>query len=186
MLNYPNSDAAAALLSNTYTKILIFLRHLKRKYHISETEEEVAACSDHAAISSTRKYKAAYNILTRFDPDTIKENYPGIKSGTSFTLEKGKAMYLCVRQVPDATSLVDKDVLLFVVLHEIAHIGAYDEWQHGLKFWSTFKFLLQEAVEAGIYHPANYAELQPRYCSMTITYQPLTDDNIADLNSYAV
>jgi hypothetical protein len=160
---------------------------MKEKYHISETDEEIEREGRaHNIIAETRAHKAFTKILTKFDPDQFFENYPGIKPGTAFTIDKGVSMYMCLRQVPNKSQLVNENMLVFVLLHELAHIGTYDEWDHGAKFWSTFKFMLREAVDAGIYNLVDYAVNPDGYCGMQINYQPLLDDSVTDFDSLSV
>jgi hypothetical protein len=46
---------------------------------------------------------------------------------------------------------------------------------HEADFWATFKWLLQEAVEASVYTPIDF-KLHPRnFCGLEITYSPLDD-----------
>lgn len=187
LLDMPNQHEAHELLTKAYNKIIKYLRLMKQKYHVSETDEMIEREGiSHHNIAETRAHKAFTKILTKFDPDQFYENYPGIKPGTSFTIDKGVSMYMCLRQVPNKSELVSENTLVFVMLHELAHIGTYDEWDHGIKFWSTFKFMLQEAVESGIYELVDYSVHPSDYCSMRISYQPLLDKSITDFNSLGV
>ena len=44
---------------------------------------------------------------------------------------------------------------MFVTLHELSHI-ATKTIGHKSEFWENFKFLLQQAKEAGIHNPVDY------------------------------
>jgi hypothetical protein len=159
---------------------------MKKRYHIAETDDVIIAEGDHHdRITSTRRHVIAEQILTKFDPDEVYENHPTQRSGTSYTISKGESMYLCVRQT-ESRDLVDENTLIFVILHELAHIGTYDEYSHSPKFWSTFRFLLDEAVLAGVYERVDYAVTPSRYCGMTINYQPMDDTELIDIDEYEV
>jgi len=46
---------------------------------------------------------------------------------------------------------------------------------HKQDFWKNFKFLLEQAKEAGIYNPVDYKEDPQPYCGMDITDNPYYD-----------
>jgi hypothetical protein len=46
---------------------------------------------------------------------------------------------------------------------------------HKQEFWENFKFLLQNAKEAGIYEPIDYKKNPTQYCSMPINDNPYFD-----------
>ena len=43
---------------------------------------------------------------------------------------------------------------------------------HKQEFWDNFKFLLENAKEAGIHEPIDYSKQSKDYCGMTITDNP--------------
>ena len=63
---------------------------------------------------------------------------------------------------------------MFVVLHELAHIMTLSIG-HKTEFWDNFKFLLENAKEAGIHQPVDYSEKPQEYCGMTISDSPYYD-----------
>ncbi len=50
----------------------------------------------------------------------------------------------------DAHATNDVDAVVFIVLHELAHIGS-GSIGHTDEFWRTFQFLLQVAEKEGVY-----------------------------------
>ena len=46
---------------------------------------------------------------------------------------------------------------------------------HNDEFWTNFKFLLDIAVENGLYHPVDYKKNPQEYCGMDITDNPYYD-----------
>ena len=190
--SYDNSNEAAELLNSVNVTMIMFFRYIKNKYHIDQTDdinENVdqtnAQTSDQTNAQTSDQTNAqtdaqmiVQNILINYNPDTFYENDPRYTSETSYTVNKGDSMYVCLRQKDDPTKLMDKDTTLFVMLHEVAHIGNYNGWGHDDRYWTVFKFILQEAVAAGIYTPIDYA-LQPKnYCGLKITYQPIDDKTL--------
>src|ERR1700749_2120102 len=169
---YKNSAAAATLLSETNATMIEFMRYLKKKYHISETDDIIAAEGPaHAKIINTPNdiYNIVNHLLENYNPDVFYENYPIFTNDTTYTNNKGASMYICLRNKPNP-DLVDKNTLIFVLLHEMSHIANYRGWSHENDFWMVFKFILHEAVLAGIYSPAEYQKFPVRYCGIVVAY----------------
>ncbi len=181
---FANKDAAAELLDNTNKVLIRFLRGLKYKYHIDETDDlQVAHASEHKAIMQAPGdlYAMVNYLLDNYNPDVFYENDPRYTKDTSYTLDKGRAMYICLRNKDDPTRLVDNGTLLFTMLHEMAHIANYRGWGHGQDFWACFKWLLHEAQLAGIYTPVDYAKYPTDFCGLTINWNPLHDSAVPQL-----
>jgi len=77
--------------------------------------------------------------------------------------------------------LEDIETVFFVMLHECAHIANYNGWGHDTRFWTVFKFIIHEAVLAGVYTPIDYAKHPKEYCGISVYYQPLFDDALSNL-----
>lgn len=175
---YDNSNDAAGLLDRVHARAINLMRALKIKYHIDEPDDEAGA-HNHSEINEDRR-KIVDSLLDGYNPDVLREHIP-LGSETSFTNNKGDSMHLCLRDKNDPKRLVDEDTLMFVVLHELSHIAAYDTWGHTKRFWEVFKFILKEAVAAGIYVPTNYATFNVMYCGLNLTHNPLYDPMIDDI-----
>jgi hypothetical protein len=174
--SYENSKEAAEALSRLHDKLIVFFRHLTEKYHISETDEEIANCKNH--IYGGRKREIAYHILRDYNPDRVYENNPAVSSDTSYTINKGASLYMCVRNRKNPNKIENDDLLLFVMLHELSHIGNVRSWGHGTDFWAIFKHVLHEAEESGIYKPVQYAYNPQTFCGLEITYNPYYDNTL--------
>lgn len=96
-----------------------------------------------------------------FEPDT-----------SSYTLNKGDLMALCVRSKENPDMLHDYQTMLFVVIHELAHVASVSRG-HGAEFVETFKWLLQQAAESGMYTPVDYSKSPITYCGVRVTNNPL-------------
>ena len=200
--SYENYRDAAKLLSSIHERTMEFLRHLRKKYHVGETEDQVRQCRaripDHCVEKSDEcplvkgstwhgpaRTEDVQNmveaLLKNYNPEVFYENDPAQSNETSYTVNKGEAMYICLRKKSDPRQFENEETIFFVMLHECAHIANYNGWGHDTRFWTIFKFLLQEAVEAGVYHPIDYAKYPQPYCSIEVYYQPLYDDGLASL-----
>jgi len=175
---YDNTTDAASLLDRVHSRTIALMRVLKVKYHIDEPDDAEADHS-HTSIDPDKR-KIVDSLLNDYNPDVLTEHIP-LGNETSFTKNKGEAMRLCLRDKNDPRKLIDEDTLMFVVLHEISHIAAYDTWGHTKRFWEVFKFILREAVAAGMYTPTDYSQRKVVYCGLTLTHNPLFDPSISDI-----
>jgi hypothetical protein len=186
--DYPDHKEAAELLSNTNDDIINYLRYLKNKYLVyrRRSDDKILKWSEimdkdrldelYEPVYPSRLVGIVQRIITNYNPETIIENRPG-GGDTSYTVDKGKRMYVCLRDSKQH-KLHDKSILLFVILHEIAHIGN-SGWGHGVSdFWPTFKFIAYEAVNFGIIKPVDYARNPVVYCGLQINYSPLFDKTL--------
>ena len=60
---------------------------------------------------------------------------------------------------------------MFVAIHELSHTMT-KSIGHRSEFWSNFKFMLENAKEAGLHEPIDYSKTPKEYCSMKITDNP--------------
>jgi hypothetical protein len=111
----------------------------------------------------------------------LKENYNSNmlseaaidKRYTTYTIDK-KEMHICLRTRDEYEKLYDINLLMYVVLHELAHVCNYDEdgypiQGHGNEFKYIFKFLLLEAIKTGIYEYIDYSENPEPYCGIILS-----------------
>lgn len=178
LVKYGGSDEAARLLNKANDKVLTVAEYLKKIYRIGLTDEEIAATSP---IVDSQARRVAVAIVRNYNYEQLYENDPlNAENSTSFILNK-KVMYVCLRHKDDPSKFVDLNLLVFVMLHEISHIGNYDGWAHGADFWAVFAFVLRAAVACGAYRATNYAKDSQMYCGMKITYDPLSDPKLKKL-----
>jgi hypothetical protein len=160
--NLPDKLEAANRLAEVRSRVLRLMKHFKQ----SNTDNQIAR-----------------DILKNFDADPVRfsESTPD-SSYTSYTLNKGEKIHVCLRQKNATQDLVDVNVLTFVTLHEIGHIGTR-EIGHTPLFWNNFAWILKQAEELGIYEFQNFAEQPVPYCGISITDQPKYKETaINDLN----
>lgn len=115
-------------------------------------------------------------LVERFNPNSIMEN--SVTSGdTSYSENKGEKIVLCLRDktTPPDYPLVDFNTVMFVTLHEMAHLmtPGLDAHTHTREFWANFRRLLEDASKIGVYTPVNYSRNPVPYCGMMITDSPL-------------
>ena len=110
-------------------------------------------------------------LLENYHPDNISE---GAKSNkyTSYSVNKGEKIVFCLRSRDAEEKLVDLNVLLFVAIHELAHVMT-KSIGHTEEFWTNFKFLLEQAIEIGVYRHHDYRKHPVKYCGTDITDSPV-------------
>ena len=112
-------------------------------------------------------------FVARYQPDVFSENSMS-SSDTSYSENKGQRIVVCLRDKtkPPQFPLIDINTVMFVMLHEMAHLMT-ETIGHTPEFWGNFKRILHDAVKIGIYTPVNYSRQPTPYCGMTITDSPL-------------
>jgi hypothetical protein len=110
--------------------------------------------------------KDVKRLYENFDKRNMSESSPD--SGyTSYTVDKGKRIVLCLRQKDTENSFVDYNTLLYPCLHEAGHCALTDIG-HTPHFWEFFRMITKEAVEIGIYKKVDYAKYPAKFCGITI------------------
>ncbi len=112
-------------------------------------------------------------LVEGFNPKTISETLPTSEL-TAYSENKGEKVAFCLNKRKNGTKLIDLNTLTFVALHELSHIMTVSVG-HKQEFWQNFKFLLENAKEAGIYNPVDYKQNPQDYCGMKITDNPYYD-----------
>ena len=142
-----DSAEAADLIAKVREKLILLVNHM------------------HKTFPSNPK---VMRLKKNFNPDVLKEGIDN-PSYTSYTVNKGEEIILCLRT---DGKIVDINVLTFVCIHELSHIGN-ETVGHDEPFWEFFKELLIEAINIGVYIKYDYRKSPVKYCGMMITDSPL-------------
>lgn len=92
---------------------------------------------------------------------------------TTYTIDK-KDMHICLRTRDTNENVYDINILMYVVLHELAHLCNYNKkgsaiLGHGSEFRVIFKFLVEESIKIGGYKQVDYAIKPQEYCGIMIS-----------------
>jgi hypothetical protein len=113
-------------------------------------------------------------LVNGFNPKRVMEILP-TSEFTAYSENKGEKIAFCLnRDKQDNSGLIDINTLTFVAIHELSHVMT-KSIGHNNEFWENFKFLLQEAKDAGIHDPVDYKKKPQEYCSMKISDNPYYD-----------
>jgi predicted metal-dependent hydrolase len=105
--------------------------------------------------------------------DNLKENRTVIYETdpnsdlTSYSVNKGEELAFCLKSKKTG-ELHDINLLMYVALHEMAHI-ACPETGHGDLFKKIFRFLTSKAIELNIYNKVDYNSQPTEYCGMILS-----------------
>lgn len=139
----PDKQQAANMLAEINRDLMTLIQHMRTKYPDSEDVK--------------RMYR-------NYNPSAMSEGSPD--SGyTSYSVNKGEKLVICIRNSDN--SFVDKNVVMYPAIHELAHIMTH-EVGHTKLFWENFQFLLKEAVEIGLYKKIDFKNSPTPYCGITI------------------
>lgn len=113
-------------------------------------------------------------LAEKYNPVKIQETLP-TSQHTAYSENKGEKLAFCLDTKKNSQGkLIDPNTLMFVALHELAHIGT-EEIGHTDKYWNNFKFIIEQAEEIGVYDPQDYSNEPQEYCGMTISDNPYFD-----------
>jgi len=148
-----NIQKASNLLAQTTDKLNYLVENMKARYNNRDNVKR---------------------LVENFNPRTIKETLP-TSEYTAYSENKGEKIAFCLnKKKHDNDNLIDQNTLMFVAIHEVAHIMTLSVG-HTDEFWQNFKFLLENAVELGIYEPIDYKKNPKNYCGMNISDNPYYD-----------
>ena len=151
----PDKQQAANMMATLRTKLVKLCEALEKKYPDKPQVKQMV-----------RNFRA--------DPERFMEATPDSEH-TSSTVNKGESIHMCLRQRdgPDE-SLVDENVMIFVALHEFAHVCT-ESIGHDSEFWNNFGWLLKEAEAMGLYRYTDFSAHPVSYCGVYITDAPRYD-----------
>jgi predicted metal-dependent hydrolase len=180
-----SATAAATLIAyNIYKNMgLEYVRStIDNELYYVQSKDDKQAAADTLAILKIKLKKIADHLLRNFPSSNctknLKNNYNKFKNlsenndtryNTSYTVNKGEEMVLCIRQSND--TIVPINDLTFVALHELGHICTAS-MDHTPEFWTNFSFLLQEAIKLQIWDYIDYDKRPVDYCGIMITDTP--------------
>ena len=134
---FKDSNIALELIAKLHTNMEEFVSRLKAKFPNDERIQRLIKGFNRVEIEETTEQEGDDN--------------------TSYTINKGELMSLCLRDNTTDRPFHDYNALCFVIIHEMAHISSISEG-HNLEFINNFKFLLKEAVSMGFYSPVDYSK----------------------------
>ncbi len=87
---------------------------------------------------------------------------------TSYSINKGEQIVFCIRSRDNLNKLHDLNLVMYVAIHELAHVGC-PEFGHTELFKKIFAFFATEAIKIKIYTKIDFENKNEEYCGLTIT-----------------
>jgi len=146
----PDKQDAADLLAHIKENLDLLVRHLEK---INPSDQRVQ------------------RMVANFNSEKISEGVESTKY-TSYSVNKGEKIVFCLRSKDANKTLTDLNTMMFVAIHELAHICTKSVG-HTEEFWANMKWLLQESIQIGIYKEQDFKIKPQPYCGIQITDSPL-------------
>lgn len=158
--NLPDKDQAANLLSVIRGRLIKLVKYLKNKYP---------------------KERRVQRMASNFNSDQISESTPDSQY-TSYSVNKGEKIVFCIRQRDEKNELVDLNTMMFVAIHEMAHLMTLSIG-HTKEFWDNMQFILNEAMnkDLDLYSYQPFHESPVPYCGTMISDTPLKLENKTEI-----
>ena len=152
---------SANTLAEINKRVVILIDYLDSKYK-----------DDFSKNYFIRKLKSNYN------PNILSEAAID-KRYTTYTIDKSN-MHVCLRNRDSLEKVYDINLLMYVILHELAHLCNYNIngeaiIGHGEEFKRIFKLLIIESIYIGIYKYEDYNNKPREYCGLKIKDNPYYD-----------
>lgn len=157
--NLPDKQEAANRLSRVRAKILTLRKYLEQTHMSKPFVQQLINGFDCSA--------------ERFSESTPDAQY------TSYSVNKGEKVYMCLRQRDEKEELVNENIILFVALHEMSHVGT-TSIGHTPEFWNHFAWILEQAEHVSIYQYTDFAAHPVEYCGVHITDSPKYKETVKD------
>ena len=163
-------------------KYIIRRGHTKSDVYLKESANTLAEIN-------TRVTKLITHLSTKYEKDPSRnyfikklgENYNSYilseaaidERYTTYTVDK-QDMHVCLRTRDQSENIYDINLLMYVILHELAHLCNYDNMGnpiqgHGLEFKNIFKLLVIEAIRLNLYEYIDYSDTPHEYCGIMIS-----------------
>ncbi len=154
--------------------IIYYVRNKDKKKNVTDDtkiifsiiKEKIKDLLNYCLILNNNNYiNYIKNINEKFYYMDIYENNMK-NNNTSYTINKGDEMILCIRS-KNNYKLHNINDLLYVVIHEISHIGC-PEIGHTELFYKINIYLLERAIEKKIYKYEDYNKYPREYCGIQL------------------
>lgn len=174
-LKLPDRQRAADMLGRVNERLQTLVDHMSTTYgrgYVCDRNDSTKGKSDdddddvhhHVVCIDSADVR---RLVSNYNPDAVSEG--GDQKGyTSYSVNKGERMVICVRNADASRSFVELNTVMYVAIHELGHLMTSDVG-HTPTFWHNFKQLLDQAIAIGIYTRVDYAASPQPYCGITIS-----------------
>ena len=127
---FESTMSASEMLAYLNMFAIKIMRHIRKKFLWDR-------------IGNSADVHMAENLLSNYNPDSIIENNPNSDVNTSYVEDKGKVFAICLREKLSGNNAIhNKNILEFVVMHEMAHMASDMIGHEESEFWINFKKII--------------------------------------------
>ena len=144
--NLPDKKEAAEMLGNIRNNLIKFINKL--------------------VIDNNDEFYQYIKMIQKKLPNSIIKESSANSEYTSYSINKGEELVFCLRS-KYTNKLHDINDIMYVAVHEIAHIGC-PEIGHTALFKKINKYILEKAVKEKIYIYENYRKHNKEYCGIIL------------------
>lgn len=170
--NLPDKQQASDLLARLSINLEKLVNYLENEYEkIDQIYDKYIEKDDKVQHIGKDKFKEdVKRLIKNFNPDEFSESTPDAQY-TSYSVNKGEKIVFCLRSREKEEEIVKKNIMMFVALHELAHLMTKSVG-HKQEFWDNFKILLKIAIDLNIYTHIDFNNKPADYCGTQITDTP--------------
>jgi hypothetical protein len=176
--NVPDKQQAADNLDEMNIRFMKLINYCKnednfelfKKFVIKKDIKSIDELNETQAKLLNQFNKDIKRLISNYNPNSLSENVPN-SVYTSYSENKGQKIVFCLRS-KRTNKLVDINTMMFVGLHELAHLMTHSIG-HKPEFWDNFRILLRIAIRIEIYNCIDYNIESQDYCGTKITDSPL-------------
>ena len=172
IISYNNSILSnITTIKSTYDNRYYKVKNDENKYKkvevLSKINEKVLQLI-HIVYNMNEDNEHIKRLYNTYNQDSLSENLD--MDYTAYSLNKGQEISICLIDI-NGNMITDINTILFVVIHELAHIMTI-EVGHPPIFWDNMKYLLKVAVDNNIYKYIDYENEPTYYCGIHVNRTP--------------
>ena len=173
LIHFQNKSSELTYVPSDKDDNKYLVRNVEDKKNAANTLSEVCRRNE-LLIEHLRKNNKFGQLVARYNSRNISESMAS-SNYTSYSVNKGDKIVLCIRDKSKSSKIIDINTIMFVDIHELAHIET-KSIGHTPEFWDNMKKLLVISETIGIYKGEDYSARPKKYCGLTISNTPLYDD----------
>lgn len=144
--NFKNAKDAANMMARLNQDAKKLINHLKKNYP---------------------NHVYTKNLLKGYNYEITEETPKNMENLTSYTIDKSE-LHMCLREKEDPHHIHEYNLLLYVLIHEMAHMANHNSWGHDDEFYKTNKWMLKRADEINIIRRIDFEKNPQNFCGLDI------------------
>ena len=169
-----NSQNATNIIAHIMCIIYILISRIVYDKNINNIVESFLSNYNH--IISNKQFIKFIKVIYNKLPYIVLKEAPIINNYTSYNINKGEEINLCIRD-KKTLEIQNLNEILYVAIHEVSHIGCPDIGHTNI-FFLINNFLLKRAICMNLYNYIDYNKYNKNYCGIVLKSNILKDNEI--------